>query len=558
MMKNILFFCFIVLLTNSTISQTTKFSDIDAYPQEKIYLHTNTNFFLTGETVLYKIYCRDIASNTMSSLSKVGYVELINQENNSISKQKIRLKNGLGNGAIFLSSSLKTGTYKIISYTQWMRNKQIFFEENIFIINPFSAKLTASDTLKKNNFKKEFVKTTTYLKLASNKKVYQKRELVTLTFDGHISKTMSLSVRKQDSILIPTKINAVAFEQNFKPSRIRSKKEYLPELRGSLYQGSITSKTNKSVLNKKIGLSFIGENKITKISITDATGIFFFNIDAAYDASNVRIQVLEKDKKNYTISLIDTHKLEKKFDNFDELLLTENIRKLIKKRSFYTQIENAYIEVKQPTYPFIKNNKAIFHHNKNKVVYILDEYTRFKTVKEVTVEILKDVWISKEKEEYCFNIRDVNLESNTTLKTLLIVDGFLVDNHNDFVFFDALKIKSIALIKEKYYFGAKNYHGIINIITFKNDYKPNVNSKNQFLLLKPIEEKITFSPDYRENINKQIPDFRTQLFWGSNFNLTAEKTSFYTSDQTGTFEAIIEGFTKEGIAIYEKITFSVQ
>lgn len=558
MIKKIFIFCFTILLATNATCQISKFSNIEAYPQEKIYLHTNSNFFLTGESILYKLYCRDKDSNKMSTLSKVAYVELINQENKSISKQKINLQHGVGTGAIFLTSYLKTGTYKFISYTQWMRNKQVFFEENIFIINPFSAKLTSSDSLKKNNFKINTTKTTNFLNLSLEEKVYQKREKVVLSFDQNVSENLSISVRKYDSITIPSKINSLDFEQNFKPSKKRSKKLYLPELRGSLYQGIISSKTDKNIFNKKIGLSFIGENKITKISFTNSEGVFYFNIDQPFDANEVIIQVLENNREDYKISLIKNDDLEKQFDDFGVLFLTENIRKLIKKRSLHTQIENAYNEVKQPTYQLVKKNNPIFQQNENKVIYILDDYKRFKTLKEVTVEILQDVWISKKKENYTFNLRDVNLTSNSILETLLIVDGYLIDNHNDFIFFDALKIKTIDLVKEKYYFGAKIYQGIINIETFKNDYKPNVNSKNKFSLLKPVIGKNKFNPDYSIHQNNKIPDFRTQLFWRSDLDIASDKVSFYTSDQTGIFQAIIEGFTKNGTPIYEKISFRVK
>jgi hypothetical protein len=537
-------------------AQVGTFNNSNSYPQEKIYLHTNSNFFLTGESLVFKIYCLDEDSNLISSLSKVGYVELTDKENRSIYKQKIDLQKGIGTSSIFLSSTLKTATYKLISYTQWMRNKQTFFEENIFIVNPFSNKLTSTDSLKLTNYNTSFTKNSRLLNLSSDKKIYQKREKVVLNFNTNISENVSISVRKFDSIEIPDKINSLKFIANFKHSNTSSKKAYLPELRGSLFKGAIASNTNTDLFNKKIGLSFIGENKITKISLTDSLGVFYFNINKPFDANEVIIELLEEDNKNYTISLITDNDLEKKFDNFDELLLTENIRKIIKQRSLYTQIENGYNEVKLPTLKPVLKNEYVFQENENKVIYNLDEYERFKTIKEVAVEILQDVWIRKKKDNYTFNLRDVNLESNTELETLLIVDGFIVYNHSDFIYFDALKIKSIEIVKEKYHFGAKIYQGIINIETFKNQFKPSFPNKNKFTLLKESTPKSYFNPDYSIAEAKRIPDFRTQLYWNSDLN--NDTISFYTSDISGTFEAIIEGFTKEGTVIYEKIVFTVK
>ena len=62
----------------------------------------------------------------------------------------------------------------------------------------------------------------------------------------------------------------------------------------------------------------------------------------------------------------------------------------------------------------------------------------------------------------------------------------------------------------------------------------------------------------RHKINNQrVPDYRTQLYWNPNLNLTKKQFSFYTSDVKGKFEIDIQGFTKNGKFISEKKTFDV-
>ncbi|WP_339662667.1 hypothetical protein [uncultured Polaribacter sp.] len=556
MMKKLTPFYFILFFNMIITGQNNDFNTSNHFPQEKIYAHTNSNFFLNGETLFYKIYCLDARTNSPSQLSKIAYIELIDNENKSIYKQKISLENGVGNGDFFLNSATKTGTYKLISYTQWMRNKQTFFEENIFIVNPFLSKLTIADSTHQQKTESLHTPQTNFLNLSSDKKKYGQRDKITLNFDGDFAKNLSISVKKYDSIEIESKINSISF-LNSKSLNTNATKEYLPELRGELYHGKITT-INTTTVNKKIGLSFIGENKISKTSITNAKGEFYFTIDKPYSSENVLIEVLEEDAEKYTITLFNTDELEKKFTDFNELYLTENIRKTIKKRSLYVQIENAYQQTKLNTLLITPLNTPVFFGNKNNVIYNLDDYNRFKTVKEVTIEILQDVWLSKENNRTVFRLRDINLESSSELETLLIVDGYIVSNHESFLGFDALKIKSIELVKEKYQFGAKNYHGIIQISTFKNDYKPIVTAKNSFTILKPSAEKAYFSPDYSVDKLSKIPDFRTQLFWNANLNSASNQISFFASDVKGTFEATIEGFTKEGLPIYEKTFFTVE
>ncbi|UAM96657.1 hypothetical protein K8354_09920 [Polaribacter litorisediminis] len=534
------------------------FSEIEKFPQEKMYVHTNSNFFLTGEQILYKMYCFNNTSNELSTLSKIGYIELIDSNNKSIYKQKVTLKNGEGTGDVFLNSSLKSGTYKLISYTQWMRNTQTFFEETIFIINPFSEKIMPSDSLKKNDFKSFKTTTTNLVSINLNKKEYAKREKVVLGVQNLISRNLSISVRKKEANFLASKNNIVQFFNEQNKSNARSQGNYLPELRGALFHGKVTSKKVANIENLKIGVSFIGNPKITKIATTNKKGEFYFTVNKPYQAENVILEILKTNKEDYELSLMEETELEKKFKDFTQLFLTEDLRILIKERSLQTQIENAYNQVKNATFYKTNQNKFIFDEHVNKVIYNLDDYTRFKTVKEIAIEILQDVWITEKDQEYAFHMRDINLEYDKDLETLLIVDGFIVQNHGDFIFYDALKIKSIEVVQEKYYFGAKVYQGIINISTFNDVYEPNVHSNNKFSLLKPIPQKKYFFPEYDSVKNDRIPDMRTQLYWNANIKNTTKEILFYTSDISGTFEIILEGVTTTGKPIFERTSFSVK
>ena len=331
MIKNTFTYCFIFFLTSAIFCQND-FKNTN-FPKEKIFVHVNNNFFLTGEQILYSIYCLDAKKNSFTKLSKIAYVELLNNKNKSVFKQKIKLKNGKGFGDLFLKSSLKTGTYKLISYTQWMRNQQTFFEETIFIVNPFSNKLKEKDSLNKNNFKPFLNKNTKLITLNLNKQKYLKREKVILNLSHKYSSSISISVRKIVNLNLPNKLNSNRFLNTHKKSEITSKKIYLPELRGELFQGKITSKKN-DVSNKKVGLSFTGENKITKITSTNNSGKFYFNVNKNYSSDKVTIEVLDNDF-DYKINLINNNILEKRFSDFSTLYLTEPIRKHIKELSFF-------------------------------------------------------------------------------------------------------------------------------------------------------------------------------------------------------------------------------
>ncbi len=106
---------------------------------EKLFLHTNQSFYLTGETLWFKTYYVDGSFHKSLTLSKVAYVELLDKEGRSVLQTKIALALGGGSGSLFLPASLNAGTYRMRAFTNWMKNvnADYFFEKTITIVNPF-------------------------------------------------------------------------------------------------------------------------------------------------------------------------------------------------------------------------------------------------------------------------------------------------------------------------------------------------------------------------------------------------------------------------------------
>lgn len=116
-----------------------KFSDYNGQLlQEKIYAHTDKNFYLAGELMWFKLYFVDGFFNKSLDVSKVAYAEVLDKSNKPVLQGKIALRNGSGNGSFFLPVTLQSGQYKLRSYTNWMKNfdAQYFFEKTITVINP--------------------------------------------------------------------------------------------------------------------------------------------------------------------------------------------------------------------------------------------------------------------------------------------------------------------------------------------------------------------------------------------------------------------------------------
>jgi hypothetical protein len=107
--------------------------------QEKLYLHLDRSFYLTGEILWFKIYYVDGSLHHPLDISKVAYVEILDRDNESVVQSKVELKKGAGDGSLFLPATLLSGNYSLRAYSNWMKNfgPEFYFQESISIVNPF-------------------------------------------------------------------------------------------------------------------------------------------------------------------------------------------------------------------------------------------------------------------------------------------------------------------------------------------------------------------------------------------------------------------------------------
>ena len=75
---------------------------LEQFVPEHIWMHTDRQLYVSGETIWFKIYNFDTEKQTLSNFSKVAYLEMINQQGSATSRIKVGLKNGTGQGSIEL------------------------------------------------------------------------------------------------------------------------------------------------------------------------------------------------------------------------------------------------------------------------------------------------------------------------------------------------------------------------------------------------------------------------------------------------------------------------
>ncbi|HZX59740.1 MAG TPA: hypothetical protein VFE54_13480, partial [Mucilaginibacter sp.] len=119
-------------------------ADQNSILREKLFVHINKGFYLTGEILWFKIYCADGSTNKPLDLSKVAYLELLDNNHSAVMQTKVALNGGTGSGSLYLPFSLSNGNYQLRAYTSWMKNfdADYFFESQVAIVNPLKTSIT--------------------------------------------------------------------------------------------------------------------------------------------------------------------------------------------------------------------------------------------------------------------------------------------------------------------------------------------------------------------------------------------------------------------------------
>lgn len=118
---------------NTIINKTGKI--LNDYPAEKVYLHFDKPYYAIADTVWFRAYVTE-NQNMLSGISKILYVDVINQKDSLIQTLKLPINNGLANGSFPLDQvNYGQGNYHLRAYTLWMLNfpDPAFFNKTFYV-----------------------------------------------------------------------------------------------------------------------------------------------------------------------------------------------------------------------------------------------------------------------------------------------------------------------------------------------------------------------------------------------------------------------------------------
>lgn len=132
---------------------------VEAFPQEKIFIHTDRSTYMAGDTLWFKVYVTDATVHYPSEQSRFAYIELIKPTGDLWKRLKVKLGKGESNGQYEIPIDLPEGNYHLRAYTGTLYglSSDYFFKKDLHIVAAPASTETknASPSKKRSNPEKE-------------------------------------------------------------------------------------------------------------------------------------------------------------------------------------------------------------------------------------------------------------------------------------------------------------------------------------------------------------------------------------------------------------------
>lgn len=499
---------------------------LNAQTKEYIQAFIDKDCYLTGEQMLVHVSVTD-ANQKPLTMSKVAYVELCDTKQMQ-TQCMVQLTDGEGWAALDLPGSMHSGYYQMNVYTRYLRNfgPDCYYKRNVAVVNLLNP--TSEDNI-------EFVaaedsEASDSDEILTDKRSYGTREKVTIKLPTFAGRSATVSVAKKD-LVCDNNESSVVYNPVFNSTAL----DFLPELDGHI----VTAKSNSTrVQNSRLALvgksASLFDGQVSKdhnfvhYYTSGLYGSLPVTVNGYTDAGEpVRLEFESPYEKVLPVSLPE---LKVKYDE-----------KQLKDRSVSSQIEKSKRDISLGT---IVNHEKDFMGVKPDYFYDLDEWTKFKTVREILIEFVSGIrvrTIANEKMLYTF---DDESAAFSKWAAVALLDGMPIHDIDALLAYDARRLKYVQIYTGRFFFGKNACQGVISFISKKGSLQDFTldEGTQMYTYSFPQDRPEILSPIYEDKSSRQ-PDFRHTLYFNPEVKGDCE---FYTSDLPGTYVATLQYVDNSG------------
>ena len=115
---------------------------LELFPQEKIFLHTDKPYYMAGDTLWFRAHVVDASTHAPADASRYVYVDFrcvdkppVGTAAPAAQHYRILERDGVYAGYIPLPMTLESGNYELTAYTHFMRNlsHDYFFRQSVYV-----------------------------------------------------------------------------------------------------------------------------------------------------------------------------------------------------------------------------------------------------------------------------------------------------------------------------------------------------------------------------------------------------------------------------------------
>ncbi len=340
--------------------------------------------------------------------------------------------------------------------------------------------------------------------------------------------------------------------------------KFLPEANGLLITGKLTNiKTGAVAADISAYMGIVGKRVQFYTSKSDSAGNILFNTRDLYGTGEAVFSTNTMTDSIYHIEIQNPFS-----ENYSKYKLpgwqvNKSLAGDLLNHSTAMQVQNIFAgnATKQFYIPQVDSTNF---YGKAEKSYKLDDYTRFTTMEEVLREYIREVGVSHEQKKFHVSVLTYDrgyLDNNP----LVIYDGVPVFDMDKLMAIDPLKVNRLDAINQHYYIGPVQHDGILNLTSYKGDLVGyDIDPHALVMDLEGVQFKRQFfSPVYQtdDQLTSRKADLRSLLYWSPQVYTDgkgAQSISFYTSDQEGTYQGVLQGVTADGRATVSTFTFDVK
>jgi hypothetical protein len=191
----------------------------------------------------------------------------------------------------------------------------------------------------------------------------------------------------------------------------------------------------------------------------------------------------------------------------------------------------------------------------------LEDYIALPNMEEVCRELLPGVQLKIDGNDYDFNVFDVRTRTFLPDEPSLFVDGVLVFDKAQVVDFPPENIEKIETINRRTFYGDFPFNGVVSLFTKEgNQYESMLPREALQTSLSFYDKPESFLAAKRQSVDSRTPDLRSLIYWNPDVKFNEEgkvALEYSHSDETGTFEIVVEGMTADGQPFFHETQYEV-